>query len=135
MRALLFITINNWPALSNLSGQSNKGYNACTHCFDDIKGIFLKKFRKIMYLGHRRFIPMNHALRKRDKHFKGKAEHRTKPNNHSGEDIFNMVKDVQVVFGKGPSSQHVLNDANGHVDTHPSGRRSPYFGSYPTGKS
>ena len=33
LRALLFVTINDWPALSNLSGQSNKGYNACTHCF------------------------------------------------------------------------------------------------------
>ena len=44
--ALLFVTINDWPALNNLSGQSNKGYNACTHCFDDIKGIFLKKCLK-----------------------------------------------------------------------------------------
>ena len=44
--ALLFVTINDWPTLSNLSGQSNKGYNACTHCFNDIKGIFLKKMSK-----------------------------------------------------------------------------------------
>ena len=43
MRALLFVTINDWPALSNLSGQSNKGYNACMHCFGDMKGIFLEK--------------------------------------------------------------------------------------------
>jgi hypothetical protein len=43
LRALLFVTINHWPALSNLSGQSNKGYNTCTHYFDDIKGVFLKK--------------------------------------------------------------------------------------------
>ena len=26
LRALFFVTINDWPALSNLSGQSNKGY-------------------------------------------------------------------------------------------------------------
>jgi hypothetical protein len=26
-----------------------------------------------------------------------------------------MVKDVQVVFGKGPGSQPILNDANGHA--------------------
>ena len=26
LRALLFVTTNDWPALSNLSGQSNKGY-------------------------------------------------------------------------------------------------------------
>ena len=32
LKALLFVTINNWPALSNLSGQTNKGYHACTHC-------------------------------------------------------------------------------------------------------
>jgi hypothetical protein len=43
LRALLFVTINDCPALSNLLGQSNKGYNACTHCFGDIRGVFLKK--------------------------------------------------------------------------------------------
>jgi hypothetical protein len=32
LRALLFITINDWPALSNLSRHSNKGYRACAHC-------------------------------------------------------------------------------------------------------
>ena len=46
LRALLFITINDWPALSNLSGQSNKGYNACTHCFGDIRGVFLKNVER-----------------------------------------------------------------------------------------
>jgi hypothetical protein len=79
-----------------------------------MEGIFLKKYRKVMYMGHRRFLPLNHALRKRGK-FKGKAEHQTKPGNRSGKDVFNMVKDVQVVFGKGPDSQPVPNDANGHT--------------------
>jgi hypothetical protein len=37
---------------------------------------------------------LNHSLRKRDKHFKGKVEDQTKPNNRSGEDVFNMVEDV-----------------------------------------
>ena len=48
-------------------------------------------------------------------HFKGKVERQTKPDNRSGEDVFNMVKDVQVVFGKGPGSQPVLNDDNRHT--------------------
>ena len=77
LRVLLFITINDWPALSNLSGQSKKEYNACMHCFHDMEGIFLKKYRKVVYMGHRRFLPLNHALRKRCKHFKGKTEHQT----------------------------------------------------------
>ncbi|KAK1661379.1 hypothetical protein QYE76_049538 [Lolium multiflorum] len=38
LRALLFVTINDWPALGNISGQSNKGYNACTHCLDELEG-------------------------------------------------------------------------------------------------
>jgi len=42
LRALLFVTISDWPALSNLSGQTNKGYRACTHCLDKIEGIHLK---------------------------------------------------------------------------------------------
>ena len=65
-------------------------------------------------MGHRRFLPLNNALRKRGKHFKAKVERQTKPDNHNGEDVFNMVKDVQEVFGKGPGSQPGLNDANGH---------------------
>ena len=85
-----------------------------------------------MYIGHRQFLPLNHALRKKGKHFKGKAEQRTKPENRSGEDVFNMVKDVQVVFGQEPGSQLFRMML---TDMHPCGRRSPYFGSYPIGKS
>jgi hypothetical protein len=43
LQALLFITINDWPALSNLSGHSNKGYRACTQCLHKTDGIHLKK--------------------------------------------------------------------------------------------
>jgi hypothetical protein len=46
LRSLLFITINSWPALCNLSGQSNKGYSACMHCFHDLEGIFLKNIER-----------------------------------------------------------------------------------------
>jgi hypothetical protein len=66
-------------------------------------------------MGHRRFLPSNHPLRKKGKHFKGKADHRTKPDNRSGEDVLNMVKDVKVVFGKGPYSQPIPNDATRHA--------------------
>ena len=115
LRALLFVTINDWPALSNLSGQTNKGYKACTHCLDNTESIYLKKCQKVVYIGYRRFLPIKHPLRRKGKHFKGEVDHRTKPENRSGEDVFNMVRDVQVVFGKGPGSQPVPNDADGHA--------------------
>jgi hypothetical protein len=41
LRALLFVTINDWPALSNILGQTNKGYKACTHCLQETESIYL----------------------------------------------------------------------------------------------
>ena len=67
LRALLFVTINDWPALSNISGQSNKGYNACTHYLDKTKGTYLDKCKKVVYLGCRQFLPTNHPVRKKGK--------------------------------------------------------------------
>src|SRR3954464_6523582 len=37
LRALLFVTINDWPALGNISGQSNKGYNLNPEKYQGIK--------------------------------------------------------------------------------------------------
>jgi len=115
LRALLFVTINDWPALSNLLGETNKGYNACTHCFKDLDSIFLKKCRKVVYIGHRRFLPVGHTVRKKGKHFKGKADHRTKSRSRTLDDILKMVKDMKVVFGKGRGSKHVPKDAQRHA--------------------
>jgi len=46
LRALLFVTINDWPALINLSSKSNKGYNACTECYEDFDCVFLKNVER-----------------------------------------------------------------------------------------
>ena len=110
LRQLLFVTINDWPAFSNLSGHSNKGYKACTHCLDDTDNIWLTHYRKCVYMGHRRFLLIRHPVRKKGKRFKGQADHRTKPMHRSGKDVFNMVKDLEVIFGKGSGSQPVPNE-------------------------
>ena len=69
-----------------------------------------------MYQGHRRFLTKQHHVRKRGgKHFKGEADHRTKPTLPNGDVIHDMVKDVEVIFGKGPGGQSVPHDAHGHV--------------------
>ena len=109
------MTINDWPALSNLSGQTNKGYHACTHCLDDTESIYLDKCRKNVYLGHRRFLPTNHQCRKKGKHFKGEADHRKKPAMRTGDHVLAMVNDLHVIFGKGPGALAVPNDAEGHA--------------------
>ena len=49
-------------------------------------------------------------LRTEGKHFKGEPETRPKPLFRNGKRVFLMIKDVKVVFGKGPGSQHVPKD-------------------------
>jgi hypothetical protein len=46
LRALLFVTISDWPALSNLSGQTNEGCNAFTHYLGETDSIDLDKCKK-----------------------------------------------------------------------------------------
>jgi hypothetical protein len=65
-----------------------------------------------MYMGHRRFLPLNHPLRVKGKYFKGEPETRAKPMFHDGNRILSMIKDVHVVFGKDRGSQQVPNDEN-----------------------
>ena len=43
-----------------------------------------------------------------------KADHRTKPRNCCEKMVFEMVKDIKVVFGKGPGSRSVPSD-DGHA--------------------
>ncbi|XP_037440289.1 uncharacterized protein LOC119308287, partial [Triticum dicoccoides] len=115
LRALLFVTINDWPALSNLSGLSNKGYNACTHCLHETESVHLPNCKKNVYLGHRRFLPKIHPVRKKGKHYNGKADHRPKPAERTGAEVFDMVKDLKVIFGNGPGGQSVPKGADGHA--------------------
>ena len=83
LRGLLFVTINDWPALSNISGQSNKGYNACTHYLGETDSIHLGN--KNVYLGHRRFLPKQHVVREGGgKHFSGETDKRMKPTGPTG---------------------------------------------------
>ena len=113
LRALLFVTINDWPSLGNISGQSNKGYNACTHCLAETDSIHLGN--KNVYLGHRRLLVAKHPLRKKGKHYKCEADHRPRPTRPSSSVIHDMVKDLNVIFGKGPGALTVSNAANNHV--------------------
>jgi hypothetical protein len=62
-----------------------------------------------MYPCNRRFVPPNHPLKKKGKHFNGKAETRGKPVTHTVAEVFDMVKDLKVIFRKDPGSQPVPN--------------------------
>ena len=68
-----------------------------------------------MYLGHRRFLPSRHPVRKKGKHFKGETDRRTKPLHRTGADVHDIIKDLKVILGKGPDGLSVMNDAEGRA--------------------
>jgi hypothetical protein len=68
-----------------------------------------------VYPYNRRFLPSKHPLKKKGKHFNGTAETRGKPVTRTGAEVFAMVKDLKVIFGKGPDSQPVSNGPDKRV--------------------
>jgi hypothetical protein len=98
--AMLFITIQDGLALGSILGQAFKGYKGCTWCMDETCGIWLKHCKKVMYMGHRRFLRADHLYQKNKKAFDGTIEKRHAPKIHDGEHMFRMVKDLKVVLGK-----------------------------------
>jgi hypothetical protein len=63
-----------------------------------------------VYLGHRRFLSTRHPVKKKGKHFRGEVDHRPKPDLRNGDDLFDIVRNLQVIFGKGRGGQSVSND-------------------------
>src|SRR5512142_14078 len=71
LHAMLFCTINDYPALGNLSGQTVKGKWACSECMEETRSKWLKHSHKTVYMGHRRFLSRYHPYRNMRKNFNG----------------------------------------------------------------
>jgi hypothetical protein len=100
LRAMVFCTINDFPAYGNLSGYSTKGAKACPICEDDTQVLRLKNCKKNVFTGHRRFLPINHPYRRKKKVFNGKIELGVARRPLDGKSVFKRVKNLDVVFGK-----------------------------------
>ena len=74
LHAMLFCTINDFPAYGNLSGYITKAHKACLICEEDTCHHQLQHGRKIVYLRHRRILKSNHPYRKLKKAFNGCQE-------------------------------------------------------------
>jgi len=101
LRAMLFLTIQDYPALANLSGQSLKGSFACVTCKERTKSLWLPNSRKTVYMRHRRFLAKNHPYRKLKAPFDNTIESDDMPEPFSGADVDDQTKDVHTIFGKG----------------------------------
>nr|XP_004492006.1 uncharacterized protein LOC101504571 [Cicer arietinum] len=100
MRAMLFCTINDFPAYGNLCGYSVKGHKACPICEEGTCYQQLKHGRKVVYVGHQKFLKSNHPYRKLRKSFNGDQEHEISQKALTGEQVYQRVKDINVIFGK-----------------------------------
>ena len=104
MHATLLWTINDFPTYGDLSGWVTKGKLACPICCDETSSVSLRS--KTGYIGHRRFLPMDHKWRRKSyaSKFNGKVEQREKPCEPSGLEKMEQLEVVKgVILGKNPN--------------------------------
>nr|KYP44173.1 hypothetical protein KK1_034336 [Cajanus cajan] len=71
LRAMLFCTINDFPAYGNLSVYSVKGHYACPICEENTSYTQLKYGQKTAYTRHRKFLVRSHPYHRLKKAFNG----------------------------------------------------------------
>jgi hypothetical protein len=100
LHAILLWTINDFPAYGMLSGWSTKGKFACPYCNKDTDYLWLKFGSKHCYMGHRRFLPMNHKWRHNKVSFNNQLETREAPVPLTSEQVLQQYQSFeQVTFG------------------------------------
>ena len=105
LKALLFVTISDLLGLGCLSGQVTKGYKGCVVCMEDMDAKWMKNSKKMVYMGHRRFLSMEHPYLKNKKSFYSKTEDRLAPQTLTMKDILTKVNKLKVILGKGKGSK------------------------------
>nr|AAM08850.1 Putative tnp2 transposase [Oryza sativa Japonica Group] len=84
MKAIIFVTINDYPAMFSVSGQI-KGKTGCVICLNGTYYWYLPGSNKLVYMRHRRFLRTNHKYRKMKAEFEGTEEIDPAPKPTSGE--------------------------------------------------
>ncbi|KAI5323756.1 hypothetical protein L3X38_032828 [Prunus dulcis] len=96
--SVLLWTVNDFLAYENLSGCVVKGYKACPICSDDTPSHRLKNGHKICYIGHRKWLPINHSYRRQRATFNGKPEYGTPPEPLNREEVLHIVEDINYIW-------------------------------------
>ncbi|XP_008233167.1 PREDICTED: uncharacterized protein LOC103332221 [Prunus mume] len=100
LRAILFWTINDFPAYGNLSGCTMKGYYACPICGDKTYTKRLEHGNKMAFTGHRRFLSRYHPYRKLTEEFNGKEELDPTPMPLTREQVWKEVESINYEWGE-----------------------------------
>lgn len=106
MHAILFCTINDFPAYGNLTGYSVKGHKACHICESDTCFHQLEFEKNIVYLGHRKFLKPNHAYRRFREDFNREQEFESALKPLIADGFYQRQEHLNVVFGKKKRRSH-----------------------------
>ena len=94
MYAALLWTINDFSAYRMLSRWSTKGKFACPSCHKETQSIRLQHYCKQVYMGHQRFLPIDHPWRRKKDIF-GHKEKGTLSKPLSGDDVLVQANDLE----------------------------------------
>nr|GEZ02036.1 hypothetical protein [Tanacetum cinerariifolium] len=106
LHAMIFCTINDFPAYGNLSGYSTKGKHACPICEDETSSRWLDNCKKTMFKGHRRSLPSNHPYCGMSLEFDGRTEYGRVRTRFSGDIALSRVSNLNTMFGKGKGQMY-----------------------------
>nr|GEY31188.1 hypothetical protein [Tanacetum cinerariifolium] len=98
--AMIYCTINDFPAYGNLSGYGMKGEKACPICENGTHSRWLTNCRKTIYMRHRRALHRHHPYRKKENIFDGISKDRSMPKLMDGYPTLSQVADLNITFGK-----------------------------------
>jgi hypothetical protein len=100
LRAALLWTMHDLPAYAYLAGYGTSGKFGCPNCAEHTSSRWLKNGRKYCYMGHRRWLPINHTLRRKKQPFYEEVEHRTAPEILSGKSVLAKLRGRTFILGK-----------------------------------
>jgi hypothetical protein len=67
---------------------------------DQTESIYLPSSSKLGYMRHHRFLPPKHRYHQWISHFDGTIENGEAPKHQDGKFVFEMIKNINVNFGK-----------------------------------
>ena len=68
---LMLLGIHDFLAYGNMVGSMTKWFCTCPICGRNKDSMYLKCSRKCVYMGHKRYLPINHKYRSQNDHLMG----------------------------------------------------------------
>jgi hypothetical protein len=99
LKAIIFICIHDALGGFTVSGQT-KGKSGCPICVDGTASVYLPSSKKLVFMRHRWFLERKHKYHKMKRYFDNMVEKDSALKHYTGKLLFEMVKNIQVVFGK-----------------------------------